>query len=429
MLDILSLARQNLRSALADPTDHLPDSGARWGTIAAHCRNTIPGFSTIEEAVHFAQLPTGHGSFEDRLGGDAILQHVLAHEDILLRSFPEAAAHFTSFAEPEISHPESTIRRHGRMVSAPLLVHTILFFNYVTRIPAIGRICEIGGGFGAPARLAMSNSYKRARSYVIVDLPESLFFAEVYLRATFGYDQVRYVQPGETISDIADSSILLCPVTRLAALAPLHFDVVLNTLSLQEMTDAYVDFYRDWLDRSRADHFYSFNYFLQPADDRAESPNLLAPRLSASWDILWSSTGLTGTPHSLANVLAQRADPETITKRNGATIAQYYHRPLDAACLPRLLHAAQTSQDATFPYRLMTAMLSDFNGAKETLFLAHLIGRLEQHGPVLTPVELELVARTTADGSERLSKGAYPNVPGHLSAMQASLYPVAPTSA
>ena len=67
------------------------------------------------------------------------------------------------------------------------------YFTCATRIAKLDQICEIGGGFGAPARLFLTNGYRRPRSYVIADLPESLFFAECFLRATLGNDRVRYV--------------------------------------------------------------------------------------------------------------------------------------------------------------------------------------------------------------------------------------------
>ena len=173
MASILAIARQHLSDALSDPALGLPDPGPRWGTLAAWCRRNIARFQSEDDAIHFAQAPLGHGGFEARLTGEALAAHADKLEAMLLRDFPQAAAHFTSFVEPEVSRPETTAIRDGRRVSGPMLVHMLFYFSCATRIPDMDRVCEIGGGYGAPARLFMTNSFCRPRSYIIVDLPES----------------------------------------------------------------------------------------------------------------------------------------------------------------------------------------------------------------------------------------------------------------
>jgi hypothetical protein len=345
----LSIARDNMASALADAADDLPDAGPRWGTIAAHCRSRISKFRTALEVVHYAQCPVGHGSF--------------------------------------------------------------------------GNICEIGGGYGAPARLWMTNSYKRPRLYAIVDLPESLFFAEVYLRATYGFDRVHYVQPHEEIGSVPDGTILLCPVSRREALKSITFNVILNTLSMQEMTDDYVAFYRDWLVTQPSNYFYSFNYFLQPADSRGESPNLFAPRLSEHWTILWTSGTSDGSPIAFTNVLAQRAEPGTIMPRNAATIEQYFRHPLTAAAAFPLMHAADTGADSRFAYQLMMAINEDFRHCpKELAFLAGRIHQLELQQGQLSESELACAKRILEDVTSKYSSKVTPAVPKHMRALQRDLY-------
>jgi hypothetical protein len=60
-------------------------------------------------------------------------------------------------------------------------------------------------------------------------------------------------------------------------------DLVINTGSMQEMDEAWVNFYAVWLDRQPGRWFYSLNYFGQPISYLAESANLWSPRLSARW--------------------------------------------------------------------------------------------------------------------------------------------------
>lgn len=422
---ILAIAREHLESASSDPTDDLPDPGARWGTIAAYCREKIPTFQSPVEAVHFAQMPAGHGSFEVRLTGDALPELLARQERVLADVAPGAGAHLQSFSEPDLSLPDTLLRHNGRSVSTPLGTHTFFFFSVAMRVPSIDTVCEIGGGYGAPARLWLTNGYRRPRLYAILDLPESLFFAEVYLRATYDSSLVRYVQPSEQIdpAEVPAGTVLLCPVSRRAALAPIRFNVVVNTLSLQEMTDAYVAFYREWLTEQPSDYFYSFNYLLQSADQRGESPNLFAPRLSQHWGIEWTAIGEV-QPWCFANVLARREAPETIGARNALAIERYFRRPLSPAAVYPLLHAADTEPDARFAYRLMTAMVEDFpDGPKEIAFLAQRIGELERGRRTLSDGELAHVQRVNADLVAKLMAGGNPGVPRQMIALQRELYP------
>jgi putative sugar O-methyltransferase len=424
MASILAIARQHLSDALSDPAHGLPDPGPRWGTLAAWCRRNIARFQSEDDAIHFAQAPLGHGGFEARLTGEALAAHADKLEAMLQRDFPQAAAHFTSFVEPEVSRPETTTIRDGRRVSGPMLVHMLFYFSCATRIPDMDRVCEIGGGYGAPARLFMTNSFCRPRSYMIVDLPESLFFAEVYLRTTLGHDRVRYVASGETIDPATpeDGVVILCPVARRSALQRIRFDLVLNTLSMQEMTDEYVAFYGDWLDRQGAAHFYSFNYFLQRIEDRTESANVFTPRLSARWDVTWSQV-IGERPYLSLHVLARRTPASTIAARNDLAIGEHFRRPLGLASIYPLLHVAETSPDARFAYRLVMALMEDLDfRPKEAVFLVDHIGRLESRAALLTAAELAGVGAVRDTLGCLLSVAPGARVPPHLEELQRDLY-------
>jgi putative sugar O-methyltransferase len=410
-MDTLSLARGHFADALNSTDDGLPDPGPRWGTIADWCREKIPTFETVEQAVHFAQDPLHHGGFELRQAGDALEQWATESEAWLAARFPDVAAHLSSFCEPEISLPSTTTIKNGRRVSGPMYQHVRFFLDCATRIPAMNAVCEIGGGFGAPARLALTNSYRRPDIYTIVDLPESLFFAEVYLSATLGAECVSYFS--DRPLKAARRGVTLCPVSRLTALAPLHFDLAINTWSMQEMTDDYVSFYRDWLVRQAPDHFYSWNYFLQPAAALAESANLFAPRLPAGWNITLSETWDNGRRPFCA-VLASRVEK--------AVPAPDLERPLVPDKLFGLLHAADNAGDARLAYQLLVAMLEDLEQKpKETLFLCHRIAELEQLRPTLKSSEWEQVVQTMTSAAMPIERA---RVPPHLIKRQRSLYQV-----
>jgi hypothetical protein len=128
----------------------------------------------------------------------------------------------------------------------------------------------------------MTNALHRPTTYITADFPESLFYADVYLRTTLPDIDVVYLHEGERIANSVHPRIILCPIHNVdAALsAP---DLIVNTGSMQEMSDDYVAFYMEKIDRSAAQRFYSFNNFAQPIMDRLETMNFAAPTMSGQW--------------------------------------------------------------------------------------------------------------------------------------------------
>ena len=136
-------------------------------------------------------------------------------------------------------------------------------------------VLEIGGGYGGLARLwAIDNKVKK---YIIVDIPESLFFAEVALKEEFG-DRVGYWNGCDP-----DTQFVLLPVNRILEYNK-PVDLIINTGSMQEMSDQWINFYMTWLDQIGSKYFYSLNYMGQPIDGMFESRTFWAPRPSNLWD-------------------------------------------------------------------------------------------------------------------------------------------------
>ena len=96
------------------------------------------------------------------------------------------------------------------------------------------RICEIGGGYGA-----LCYWFKQAfpgASYTIIDLPEALLFSQIYisitrpdLRTAYGLEQAR-------------SGVRFLP-NHMSELLTEPFDLIINTLSMSEMSELQVDRY------------------------------------------------------------------------------------------------------------------------------------------------------------------------------------------
>jgi putative sugar O-methyltransferase len=320
----------------------LPDLGPRWGTYATEMRAFIPRCTGAIEAILFAQ-DGRFGYFESRPDAARLPPLVAAAEQKLARRFPSFAATLNLWAESIYSHPDTTVHYNGRPVSLPLydlMSYCLLCLDRLRRAPDV--VCEIGGGYGAPARLWLTNPVHRPSRYIIVDFPESLFSAELYLVKHFGSDNVFFVldRSVETAQRIAGSPIVLCPNSHLDMLAPVHMDLVVNTHSMQEMPEAYVDFFMDWLDRQDCEAFFSHNYAVQDLRNLHESMNTWSPRMRP----LWTTTYLAHTEDPEHGRPVQQAlyekSPEDMPERQAAAAAALTERlaePFDGAALPALL--------------------------------------------------------------------------------------------
>jgi len=289
---ILARARARLDGVrAAGPRDDLPSYGVRWGAYAERMRAAIAALPGPVAALRYAQQRVG---FEHRLPAGQALRHYALYQRELESEFPRHAAALAGFDDPPASAPETQFVLGGRAASniVPYIARIVL--SCLTRLPEPPRVVlELGGGYGAPARAWLTNPVAAPRAYVIVDIAESLFFADAFLSMTFGAEAVHYVADRTPLDPgvLDRHRIVLCPVERLEAVEALPVDLVVNTGSLQEMSEGWVDHYMAWLDRQRVRFFHSLNYAAQPVGHLAESVNLWSPRPSARWmarDLRWN---------------------------------------------------------------------------------------------------------------------------------------------
>jgi hypothetical protein len=223
--------------------------------------------------LHYAQK---HITFDGRSPFPSELMEIQFREWAVENEFPDLAPVLRRMYDNPLSFPESLGEFNGRTVSRIFYYHARIVLAGITYANRPKRILEIGGGYGEIARLWLTNSIAPAESYVIVDIPECLFFAEIALKAEFG-DQVGYFDghdPG--------TRILLVPIPYLGDLTR-SVELVVNTGSMQEMTDEWIDFYTEWLAKYDTRYFYSLNYLAQPISVMGESRNLWSQRLGAEW--------------------------------------------------------------------------------------------------------------------------------------------------
>jgi hypothetical protein len=143
----------------------------------------------------------------------------------------------------------------------------------------------------------LKNTAHRPEYVTIIDLPETLIFADALLRHEVGIAEVRYLLDDTPIDPAGvGAKVLLCPISNVSALRRLEFDLVTNTLSMQEMTDEWVDWYMRWLDMQPCRYFYSANFFGTALARMREGRNSWSPRPSSGWWLQHS--GLTMTGHA-----------------------------------------------------------------------------------------------------------------------------------
>jgi putative sugar O-methyltransferase len=263
-------AKRHLANANAVKCD-LPDFGSHWRSCVEHMRADIARISSPIEALHHAQ---GTVNFDHRSDASGLLMPL--YHQLVSSEFPQLTEVLDHMSESPSSVGQSLANLGGRTVSDVFFYHARTLLSCITYINAPQRIIEVGGGYGALARLWLSLSRSPATSYAIIDIPESLFFAECALRQEFG-DAIGYfdgIDPG--------TPVVLVPLCHLPHFAR-SADVVINTGSMQEMTDEWIDLYMAWLDRVDARYFYSLNYAASPLSNLAESRTFWGPRPSSAW--------------------------------------------------------------------------------------------------------------------------------------------------
>jgi putative sugar O-methyltransferase len=271
--EIIDRARRHLAEALNHRGEDLPSYGSRWQPQVDAMRRDIPALPDAISALHYAQY---HITFDGRPPFPADPLILQFREWAVANEFPHLAAVLQQMSENPFSGPDSLGEFNGRIVSTVLFYHArcvLAGMHYADNPQAI---VEIGGGYGEIARLWLTNQLAPARSYAIIDIPECLFFAEVGLKLEFG-ERVGYFDGADP-----GTPILLVPLTHLDRFSR-EADLVINTGSMQEMTEEWIDFYIAWLNRFPTRSFYSLNYAAQPLSVMGESRNLWTQRLGHEW--------------------------------------------------------------------------------------------------------------------------------------------------
>jgi len=277
---MLQTCRDNYRRS-AEYGQSLPDFGNRWGMFKQDMSTRIMSFASTAEAIEFGQLRC---NFDHRgMVNESDRPEIEMARRLLAYEYPRHAHLIDSFSDTSVSTPGTylpLVTRGGASVLASkiLYFHALYVLTILTQIEKVTSVCEIGGGYGNPALLWMNCPVGPIKTYCIVDLPESLFFSEVFLRSALPDVEIKYVHGDEPLDESrAGRTIYLMPIQHHSKTSRIGFDVIVNTGSLAEMPDAWVAFWSDWLERQTARYFYSHNYFGNPVDKLFEGRATFAP--------------------------------------------------------------------------------------------------------------------------------------------------------
>jgi putative sugar O-methyltransferase len=284
-MEILSEARDHYREAAAaaasEPTDQ-PQNSNRWTLFQNDMQGQIETHGDISQAIKYAQT-CGFDHRGDIYGNKSKIQfcrHCLRYE------YPHFSKEIDRFSDSHVSIPSTLLKlSNGVLISDIMYFHMFYILTALTYCPKIETVCEIGGGYGGPARFWLTNPIHPIKNYTIIDLPESLFYAEVFLRSACPNLKIVYCMSEQDFHNTNDNTCYLVPLHLARFTSSMTFDLVTNTGSLAELSDEWVVYWSQWLNTQRCDIFYSHNYFGIPIDRLYESRNIIAPITPSGWRV------------------------------------------------------------------------------------------------------------------------------------------------
>ena len=108
--------------------------------------------------------------FEHRIAAGQALQHFALYDRELRCEFPQYEDHLEGFDDPPQSEPTTQFKLGDRRLSniVPYLARIVM--SCLSMTEDVKTVIELGGGYGAPARLWLNNGIAPVSTYVIVDI-------------------------------------------------------------------------------------------------------------------------------------------------------------------------------------------------------------------------------------------------------------------
>jgi len=276
----LDVARSAYKRVQDKPYPHGFTISPIWEQHQRENRKQIEQFPDAKAAMSYAQngMQSGFDSRRHEEGYEE-LRFAMTVSAWKLKELQRVFGALPSWArESELS---KNITIDDQEFSNSFLTHLYHYLRIQQLEPNTNVILEIGGGYGALARIFKLG--KPDCKYILVDLPESLFYADVVLRANFPSATISYT-PSE------ECDFLLVSVPEIDSLSHINVDLVINTGSFQEMTEETNLFWANFFQKKiTTNALYSFNYFLinrdayvETSDGGISSP--ICPILDDRWE-------------------------------------------------------------------------------------------------------------------------------------------------
>ncbi|MBI5822205.1 MAG: putative sugar O-methyltransferase [Verrucomicrobia bacterium] len=195
-----------------------------------------------------------------------------------------------SLQESSYSNPANCVVRGGRLF-APDFLRTVILALNVQRYCALPKgnfnILELGAGYGGLAR-TLKLFFPKA-TYVITDIPETLYFSATFLRLNFTEGKFLYVtEPSMLQQPLSNYDFVFVPTMFAEGLQKERFELFCNTASLGEMKNSVIRYWMDFVqNKTTVKYFYGLNRFLNTIDPVTEEARLDENCCSVSFDSWW----------------------------------------------------------------------------------------------------------------------------------------------
>jgi hypothetical protein len=126
---------------------------------------------------------------------------------------------------------------------------------------------ELGAGYGSLARV-IKTAYKDS-TYIIFDLPETLYFCASYLTLAFPNAKSLFVEEDTCIQDVQDYDFVFVPVGMEEKFKGLTIDLFMNSRSLGEMPNEIIEkWFRFIQNENTVKYIFMLNRFMTPLMQR-----------------------------------------------------------------------------------------------------------------------------------------------------------------
>jgi putative sugar O-methyltransferase len=180
--------------------------------------------------------------------------------DVISRAFPDQIDTINLLSDSKFVPPGTTLKKKDKYLSRELFYHSssmltcMAYGNYST-------ICEIGVGYGALANIWMNNPRAMPDKYILVDIPETLFQAEIYLALSNKDLNIHYISENENGAEKISGDIVLCPSHLVHMLDNINFDLIVSKGCLNELGVDWLVYHQKFI----AKHPEAVFYVCQPA--------------------------------------------------------------------------------------------------------------------------------------------------------------------